>query len=248
MLDHALDEVSVRSVGWIVVWILTITAGLMLVRFAWVWVSLHIAILRAHRRGEKRTIPAWRLVTATTLAGVKGAITLAGIMTLPATMADGSPFPARNLVISLAMGVILTSLLVASMILPPILRGLRLPPGPSHDAEEDLARVVARDDAVKAIEVLQHRLAEEQDDASIAVEAGARAMDRYESLKADLSEDRTATTRASQITTMEGRLRIAGIAAERGALYRLRREGAIDDVVLRRLVREIDLIEARLIA
>ncbi|WP_237482817.1 Na+/H+ antiporter [Lichenibacterium dinghuense] len=246
--DHALEDVSVRSVGWIVVWILTITAGLMVVRFAWVWVSLHLAILRAHRRGDKRTIPAWRLVTATTLAGVKGAITLAGIMTLPVAMADGSPFPARNLVISLAMGVILTSLLLASLVLPPLLRGLRLPPAPTHDAEEDLARGVARDDAVKVIEALQHRLAEEQDDASIAVEAGARAMDRYEGLKADLGEDRTAAARVGQIATTERRLRMAGIIAERGALYRLRRAGAIDDVVLRRLIREIDLIEARLTA
>ena len=246
--DHALEDVSVRSVGWIVVWILAITAGLMVVRFAWVWVSLHLAILRAHRRGDKRTIPAWRLVTATTLAGVKGAITLAGIMTLPVAMADGSPFPARNLVISLAMGVILTSLLLASLVLPPLLRGLRLPPGPTHDAEEDLARGAARDDAVKAIEALQHRLAEEQDDASIAVEAGARAMDRYEGLKADLGEDRTAAARMSQIATTERRLRMAGIVAERGVLYRLRRAGVIDDVVLRRLVREIDLIEARLTA
>ena len=246
--DHALEDVSVRSVGWIVVWILTITAALMVVRFAWVWVSLHLAILRAHRRGDKHTIPAWRLVTATTLAGVKGAITLAGIMTLPVATADGSPFPARNLVISLAMGVILTSLLLAGLVLPPLLRGLRLPPGPTHDAEEDLARGAARDGAVKAIEALQHRLAEEQDDASITVEAGARAMDRYEGLKVDLGEDRTAAARVSQIATTERHLRMAGIVAERGVLYRLRRAGAIDDVVLRRLVREIDLIEARLTA
>ncbi|WP_246685290.1 hypothetical protein [Methylobacterium sp. WL103] len=145
------------------------------------------------------------------------------------------------------MGVILTSLLLASTVLPPLLRGLQLPPEPSHDAEEDAARAAARDDAVRAIEALQHRLVEEQEDASIAVEAGARAMDRYEGLEAPTAESRKEFSRVRQLANTEKRLRLAGIEAERQALYRLRRSQAIDDVLLRRLVREIDLIEARLV-
>jgi NhaP-type Na+/H+ or K+/H+ antiporter len=61
------------------------------------------------------------LVTA--FAGVRGAITLAGILTLPLTMLDGTDFPARDLVIFLAMGVILLSLIVASIALPILAAG-----------------------------------------------------------------------------------------------------------------------------
>jgi Na+/H+ antiporter len=245
---HAVKQAGLQGAGWIVAWILAITAGLMVVRFVWVWVSLQFVLARARRRGEKRDAMTSRLVAATTLAGVKGAITLAGILTLPLTLTDGSPFPARDLAILLAMGVILTSLLLASTVLPPLLRGLQLPPEPSHDAEEDAARAAARDDAVKAIEALQHRLVEEHEDASMAVEAGARAMDRYEGLKAATAEGWTETTRLQQLAAMEKRLRLAGIEAEKSALYRMRRSQVIDDVVLRRLVREVDLIEARLVA
>ncbi|KQS69521.1 sodium:proton antiporter [Methylobacterium sp. Leaf361] len=247
VFGHAVKQADVQGAGWLIAWTLVITAGLMAIRFVWVWVSLQFTLVKARRRGDKREGPTWRLVAATTLAGVKGAITLAGILTLPLTLKDGMPFPARDLAILLAMGVILTSLVLASTVLPPLLRGLHLPPEPSHDAEEDAARAAARDDAVKAIEALQHRLVEEQEDASIAVEAGARAMDRYEGIEAPTSERRKDLSRSRQLANTEKRLRLAGIEAERQALYRLRRSQVIDDVLLRRLVREIDLIEVRLV-
>jgi CPA1 family monovalent cation:H+ antiporter len=243
---HAVAEADVHSAGLLVVWILGITAGLMALRFAWVWVSLRFVLGRSRIPAERPAGTTLRLVAATTLAGVKGAITLAGIMTVPLVLADGSPFPGRQLAILLAMGVILTSLLLATTVLPPLLRGLRLPPEPSRDAEEDSARAAARDEAVKAIEALQHRIAEEQGDASVAVEAGSRAMDRYEGLEAPTSDGGGAQARARQIADVERRLCLTGIEAERAALYRLRRAGGIDDVLLRRLVREVDLVEARL--
>ena len=64
----------------------------------------------AARRGEARQRPDWRLLAVTSLAGTKGAVTLAGILTLPLTMPNGSPFPARELAICLVMGTILLSL------------------------------------------------------------------------------------------------------------------------------------------
>jgi CPA1 family monovalent cation:H+ antiporter len=45
-------------------------------------------------------------------------VTLAGILTLPVVLADGSPFPGRELLIFLSMAVILMSLVVAAIGLP----------------------------------------------------------------------------------------------------------------------------------
>ena len=56
----------------------------------------------------------WRLVLVTSLAGVRGAITLAGILTLPLLMPDGSAFPVRDLAIFLAACVIILSLITAT--------------------------------------------------------------------------------------------------------------------------------------
>jgi NhaP-type Na+/H+ or K+/H+ antiporter len=69
-------------------------------------------------RGEQRRSPGWRLIAATSLAGVRGAITLAGILTLPLALLDGTPFPGRDLAIFLAAGVIIVSMTAASLGLP----------------------------------------------------------------------------------------------------------------------------------
>ena len=52
------------------------------------------------------------------LTGVKGAITLALILSIPLTLDGTTPFPERDLLIFLASGVILLSLLSANIILP----------------------------------------------------------------------------------------------------------------------------------
>src|SRR3546814_16321334 len=93
-------------------------------------------------------------------AGVRGAITLAGVLTLPLAMGDGSPFPARDLAIFLAMGVIIVSLIVASIGLPLLLNGLQMPAEPSHQAEENAARVAAAEAAIAAVERIEHTRAE----------------------------------------------------------------------------------------
>jgi CPA1 family monovalent cation:H+ antiporter len=52
------------------------------------------------------------------LAGAKGAITLAVVLTIPLTLSDKSLFPERDLIIFLASGVILLSLLIANFVIP----------------------------------------------------------------------------------------------------------------------------------
>lgn len=74
-----------------------------------------------------RSVPSLRLAAAVSFAGVRGAITLAGVLTFPLAMPDGSPFPARALCILIAAGVIILSLAWASISLPRLLAGLTLP-------------------------------------------------------------------------------------------------------------------------
>ncbi|MCL2528814.1 MAG: sodium:proton antiporter [Coriobacteriia bacterium] len=52
------------------------------------------------------------------LSGVKGAITLAIILSVPMTIGGAEPFPERDLLIFLASGVILLSLLLANILVP----------------------------------------------------------------------------------------------------------------------------------
>ncbi|MCM5058157.1 Na+/H+ antiporter, partial [Escherichia coli] len=56
-----------------------------------------------------------------TFAGGRGAITLAGVLSIPLLLPDGTPFPGRYLLVFLATGVILFSLVCGIIILPLLL-------------------------------------------------------------------------------------------------------------------------------
>jgi CPA1 family monovalent cation:H+ antiporter len=53
-----------------------------------------------------------------TFAGVRGTVTVATVLTLPFYLADGSGFPHRDLIIFLASGVIIVTMVLANFVLP----------------------------------------------------------------------------------------------------------------------------------
>lgn len=231
------------SPWWLGVYVLAIVAGLAALRFAWVWTSLRLTILRKRNAGVAMRSPDWRLIATTSFAGVRGAITLAGVLTIPLTLNDGTPFPARDLAIFLAAGVIVVSLVLASIALPILLNGLTMPAEPSKQAEEDGARVAIAEAAIRAIEQHQHDLIEDQDDPARYTTAGARIMDLYRDRIEGLSDGRSDQTR------MQGKLadefRLVGVNAERAKLLDLARNRRVGSEIARKLTRELDLAEAR---
>ena len=97
-----IEESGHLNPWWLAVYAVAITAGLLVLRFAWVWASLRLTIFKQRLRQEQGPQIKWRLVLATTLAGARGTITLAGVLTLPLLLPNGDPFPARALTIFLA--------------------------------------------------------------------------------------------------------------------------------------------------
>ena len=230
---------------WLLIYVVAINCALAALRFLWVWTSLRFTLFRAGLKGQKPVVPSWRLIATTSLAGVRGTITLAGVLTLPLTLYDGSAFPARDLAIFLAAGVIIVSLIAASLSLPYLLQGLKLPPEPSQQEEEDRARVAAAEAAIQAIEQAQHDMGEGRGDTDLYVDAGARVMELYRQRidgRSKTGEERALARRMDEI---ERKLRLAGLRAERTELYRIARSHKLSDETARKLVREIDLLEAR---
>lgn len=238
-------EAGHHEPAWLVGYVVAINLALALLRFLWVWVSLQFTLFRAARKGQTVRKPSWRLIAATSLAGVRGAITLAGVLTLPLAMRDGSPFPARDLAIFLAAGVIIVSLLAASLGLPVLLRGLELPPEPSHQEEEDRARVAAAEAAIQAIERTQRELGRGRPDSDLYTEVGARVMALYRGRIDGGSKTGEEAALLRKAERIERELRLAAVRAEREEFYRLGRTRRLADDLVRKLVREADLLEAR---
>src|SRR3546814_8753235 len=77
-------------------------------------------------------------------------------------------------------------MLVASIGIPLLLNGLQMPAEPSHQAEENAARVAAAEAAIAAVERIEHARAEGRPDADLYVAAASRIMDRSEEHTSEL--------------------------------------------------------------
>lgn len=230
---------------WLLIYIAAIYSGLVALRFGWVWVSLSLTVLGAKFSSWEAQRPNWRLVAAASLAGVRGAITLAAVLTLPLSLSDGAAFPGRDLAIVLAMGVIITSLLVASIGLPFLLRGLDVPNVPSHDAEDNRARVIASEAAIAEIERLQNALPADHQSVDAHGVAAKLITEFYRSrIEARSLQGETAVL-ARENEALEKGMRIAAVKAERVAILQLLKKREIGSETARKLVRELDLLETR---
>ncbi|MFK4056592.1 Na+/H+ antiporter [Brevundimonas sp. NPDC046655] len=234
-----------KEIWWLAVYVFAIVAALAALRFVWVWTSLKFTLFRKRGKNAPPKV-GLRLVAVMSLAGVRGAITLAGILTLPFVLGDGTPMPTRNLAIFLAAGVIIVSLVLATLALPRLLKGIELPPEPSHLEEEDRSRIAAASAAMRAIEDTQHAMAEGKSNPDLYAETAARLMEIYRhriEMRTHVEGDDV--TLARQADVIERHLRLAGLAAERAELVRLGRMRLVDEETARKLIREVDLQELR---
>lgn len=121
------------------------TAIVVGIRLAWVLALEKIHRARhAHEYAGTGTAALVRSAAVTCLSGPKGAVTLSIMLTLPYLTADGTAFPQRSLLIFVASGVILLTLLLANFIVPVL--------APSEDTTEaDAALARARAQILRAV-------------------------------------------------------------------------------------------------
>lgn len=100
----------------IIGYILVITLAMMLIRFLWSYFIVSEGQVE-EGRGEKK-FGRIKESLVISMSGVRGSVTLATTLSLPFFLNDKSNFPQRDLIIFLAAGVILLSLLIANFLLP----------------------------------------------------------------------------------------------------------------------------------
>nr|WP_269845835.1 Na+/H+ antiporter [Paracoccus yeei] len=225
--------------------VLAITAVLLVLRLVWIWLNLRFTTFRQRRAGDDVARLDWRIPAAATAAGVRGSVTLAGILTLPFVLPEGSVFPARDLAIFIAAGVIIVTLIVASVALPVLLNQLEVP-SDDHQERLDAARALAARAAIRAVEEALHDQSEGRADADLYMDAGARVTEIY---RARLNAGGFGTDEAAaarHATEAERLLRLKAVRAERNEIFRLGRHRRISSAIAQKLIRELDIAEARL--
>ncbi|OYQ21048.1 Na+/H+ antiporter [Pseudomonas mandelii] len=219
---------------------------LLVLRFVWVqsiW-RLSVLLRRLRGKGDMTQVPTARSCWLLTVGGVRGAVTLAGVLSVPLLM-GGDAFPERDLLIFIAAGVILLSLIAACIALPLLLRGIEKSP---DDKRRNEVRDAWRKTAEAAIHALEAEEATPQDAAqsALAAELKARIMSEYRHQLDVFNDSAEAQALAFQMDLLERRLRLKALRAQRLELYSLSRHHQIGDDVLREVLADLDLSEANL--
>lgn len=111
------EDTSITN-GVLIALVLGLTLLIVLLRFAWSLGQLLLAKSPATGKRPRLSKKLMRAALVTTAGGPKGAITLSIIMSIPFLTDTGAAFPQRYLLIFLASGVILCTLLIANFLLP----------------------------------------------------------------------------------------------------------------------------------
>lgn len=209
-----------------------IVAAVVLSRFAWVFVMdcLPPVLGMLLRRGPAAV--GWRAATIKSWAGMRGVVTLAAALALPATM------PGRDLILVASFAVIVATVLLQGTTIGPLIRLLRL-----DGKEERQVHHLSEPQAWARVEAAQFAAVETAAYDPNGKLVHPRLLEQY-GYRARLScehqhePELPADVRASHYDVV-----LAGIAAGRGELLRLHRSGQLHDDLLHLLEHDLDLQE-----
>src|SRR5438309_9327407 len=212
---------------------------IVLVRFVWVFGATYLPRLLSRTFRHKNPAP-WQHTTLIAWTGMRGADSLAAALAVPFVLANGEPFPGRDLILLLTFCVIFATLVLEGLTLTPLVRLLKVVDDHVTEKEERLTRLKANEAALARLEEIElskrgrpeniERLRSEYEDRIRQLRSEAPD---EESVRRLFSEDFEELAREV-------------LQTERDTVIELRNEEAINDQALRRIQRDIDLAEARL--
>jgi CPA1 family monovalent cation:H+ antiporter len=221
------------------IWLALLVVGLLIVvRFLWFMAAIYVP--RLMNRMTHRD-PSMKHILLMSWAGMRGVDSLAAALALPLVIQNGDPFPYRALIVFLTFSVILGTLVLQGLSLKPIIRWLKIDEDSSQEDEERQARLKANQAGlVKLAEIAKLRHVDE----NLIGRLRAEYEDRIQQLAAP--EHGPGPAKLSLFSPEYEELLREILGEERKTILRLRNERAINDHVLRRIQRDIDLAEVRL--
>jgi monovalent cation/hydrogen antiporter len=216
------------------------SAVLILLRLVWVFPGARLAwLLRTRVAGQDERPPTVPGVFVLGWTGMRGVVSLAAALSLPVLLADGTPFPQRNLIVFLTFCVIFVTLVLQGVTLPRVIRALGLAGAAGPNCEEQEARRIVTEAA------LTHLNEAKDKDTEGAADLYDDLLRHYQHRLASLQPGDGNEAGAAE-HDRHTELSLEALRVERETVIRLRDEGRINDEVLRRIERELDLSESRI--
>lgn len=214
--------------------IVAVCGTVILVRLAWVpMMTAGLRLLMPEERRGPPPDPRWTLLAGWT--GMRGIVTLAAALAVPAVSAAGAEIPYRGRIVIIAFCVVVATLVLQGLTLAPLIRRLGLKDDGEEIREMTLARSVALQAAAAKLDELQKA-------GQAQPETGTMLRDYYLGVAShmqSLTGLRNEEIRAGRQQIYRQRAMV--IETQRAAVLKLWREGKITDQSLALAERQIDM-------
>ncbi|MEO8313828.1 MAG: Na+/H+ antiporter [Pseudomonadota bacterium] len=207
------------------------------IRFAWVYVGTYLPHFLNRSLGKSGVAPDWRQPFLVAFTGLRGAVSLAAALLIPAVM-DGEPFPDRDLVLFATYSVIVVTLIGFGSTLPAIVRFLGVDQQGAAEAVRDKQK--EREVRLEALDVVLSSIPGAGTSGS-ATSLRGRHQSRRDFYNRAVLQD-TAAPDSGDVDVDELYL----LRVEREAVAAAYEEHRLTDEARRRIERELDLEDARL--
>lgn len=245
-LPQVMAAIEDHNLSRLIVYGLAFSGFLILLRLIWMFPGAFLAnLIRRRLLHQSTPMPPARQIFIVGWTGMRGVVSLAAAIALPQTLADGTPFVQRNMILFLAFSVILVTLVLQGLTLPPLIRALGLASATSSlEAEEKEARRAILQAALAHLE--QSRNETDSQSAEVHDDLAQHYRHRLATLveEGGSNADGADPTFYKRFNDLSREL----LRVERETAVQLRDQRRISDELLREIEHELDLGEARLVA
>lgn len=233
-----IDTISDPNIGnWLAFgYIVIIGLTVLAIRFVWSFLTtFYNYYVKYKGKSEK---PEFKTILIMSFTGVRGAVTMAGVLTVPFFLDSGQIFPQRSLMIFIAAGVVLFLLILATVFLPLLSK---------KESQEEKAMGLADLGKAKgrllysAIKKLKEELNEENEAAALGL------IDEYTTVfQTNLSEIKPAEQYEASYNQKINEVRLLALNLQRKFISNLLENDEIDQTVFDTIAKMLDYREEAL--
>ncbi|MEC0328563.1 Na+/H+ antiporter [Paenibacillus macerans] len=214
-------------------YVLAIGIAILAIRFVWSYFfSLYDYKVSKSQETPKPSVKNSLLVS---LTGVRGAVTMAGVLSIPYVVASGQAFPERSLILFLAAGVILFTLIAATLLLPLFSKG-------AAEGEETGEYIDMAEARSRLLRVALQKIKAEMNDYNKT--AAYQLMDEYKMLFRPmyLQQDAHRLERSEALGRMT-EIQLGALKAERNYIHETMQSGGMSKEMFETFEKALDLRE-----
>jgi len=211
--------------------------SIVLLRMVWIFAETYAVYWYCRlRRQTNNAAPRPEELLVLSWGGMRGVLSLAAAFSVPYSLAKGTSFGPRSMIVYLTFCLIVTSLVLQGLTMPSLIRLMAIDSTNDEEREERQARRRLVEDVLR---YLNRRRVHERFDAAVVTEMLSMYERRLRALPIEELQGNEAGSR-----TQRDALLLEILQVERESLIRLRNDAAISDDVARSIQRDLDLLES----